>query len=64
MKRESKIYIMNKKGNEEILIYTNLMDKRIMSKSYPGKRISQIMELTTMDIILVASSIYHCFFLS
>ena len=28
VKRESKIYIMNKKGNEEGGICTNLMDKK------------------------------------
>ena len=33
-----------------------------MLKGYAGKKISQIMEKTTMDFVLVASSIYHCFF--
>ena len=32
-----------------------------MLKSYAGKKISQIMEKTTVDFISVASSIYHCF---
>ena len=33
-----------------------------MLKSYAGKEISLIMETTTVDFILVAASIYHCFF--
>ena len=31
-------------------------------KSYAGKKISLIMEKTTVDFIWGASSIYHCFF--
>ena len=34
-----------------------------MLKSYAGKKISLIMEKTTVDFVIsVASSIYHCFF--
>ena len=44
------------------LICTNLMDKKSMLKSYAGKKILQIMEKTTVDFVLVASSFYHCFF--
>ena len=33
-----------------------------MLKSYAGKKISLIMEKTTVDFISVASSTYHCFF--
>ena len=33
-----------------------------MLKSYAGKKISLIMEKTTVDFISVASSIYHYFF--
>ena len=35
-----------------------------MLESYAGKIILQIMEKTTVDFISVASSIYHCFFIS
>ena len=42
---------------------TNLKDKKLMLKSYAGKKISQIMEKTKVDLVSVASSIYHCFFL-
>ena len=31
-------------------------------KSYAGKKISVIMEKTTVDFVSVASSIYHCLF--
>ena len=37
------------------------MDIKWMLKSYAGKNISQVMEKSTVDIISVASSIYHCF---
>ena len=43
------------------LICTNLFNKKLMLKSYAGKKISLIMEKTTVDFILVTSSIYHCF---
>ena len=43
------------------LICTNLFNKKLMLKSYAGKKISLIMEKTTVDFISVASSIYHCF---
>ena len=33
-----------------------------MLKSYAGKKLSQIMEKTTVDFVSVASSFYHCFF--
>ena len=33
-----------------------------MLESYAGKIILQIMEKTTVDFILLASSIYHCVF--
>ena len=33
-----------------------------MLKSYAGKKLSLIMENTTVDFVLVASSICHCFF--
>ena len=33
-----------------------------MLKNYAEKKVSQIMEKTTVDFVLVASSIYHCFF--
>ena len=44
------------------LICTDLLDKKWMLKSYAGKKISQIMEKTTVDFILVACNIFHCFF--
>ena len=43
------------------LICTILKDKKWMLKTYAGEKISQIMEQTTVDFVLVASSIYHCF---
>ena len=33
-----------------------------MLKSYARKKISLITEKTTVDFVLVASCIYHCFF--
>ena len=33
-----------------------------MLKNFEGKKISLIMEKTTVDVISVASSIYYCFF--
>ena len=43
------------------LICTNLMENKWKLKSYAGKKISQIMEKTTVDFILVTTSIYHYF---
>ena len=37
------------------------MDKKWVLKSYAEKKISQIMEKTTVDFILVTTSIYHYF---
>ena len=33
-----------------------------MLKSYAGKKISLILEKTTVGFVLVDSSVYHCFF--
>ena len=46
------------------LLYTNLMDRKWMLKSYAGKKIWQVMEKTTVDFVSIASSIYNGFFLS
>ena len=37
------------------------MDKKSVLKDYAGKKISLIMEKTSVDCMLVASSIYRCF---
>ena len=37
------------------------MDNKLMLKSYAGKKGLQILEKTTVDFVLVLSSIYHCF---
>ena len=50
--------------NSNVSICTNLLDIKSILKSYAGKKMSLIMEKTTVGFFLVAFRILHYFFLS
>ena len=54
IKSSDLIYMHNLEGQER-----NVKKK---TPNYAGKKVLQIMEKTVVELILVESSVYHCFF--